>query len=281
MWDYTEKVLDHFRNPRNVGEVEDPDGIGEVGSLACGDALRLTFKLDENKRIKEVKFKTFGCASAIASSSALTEIIKGMTLEEAEKVTNQDIARYLGELPEEKMHCSVMGQEALQAAIAHYRGKSVPKEDADIVCKCFGISGKEIEKVARQNDLTTIEQVTHYTKAGGGCGTCHPKIQEILDRLAREERPEMPAERKRGGRRLTNLQKIKLIEETVDEIIKPALKRDGGDLELIDIEGNKVLVGLRGTCSSCPASGFTLKHYVEGKLREYVSPEIEVEEVAP
>jgi len=281
MWEYTEKVLDHFRNPRNVGEVEDPDGIGEVGSLACGDALRLTFKLDEHKRIKEVKFKTFGCASAIASSSALTEIIKGMTLEEAEKVTNQDIARYLGELPEEKMHCSVMGQEALQAAIAHYRGKCVPKEETDIVCKCFGISGKEIEKVARQNNLTTIEQVTHYTKAGGGCGTCHPKIQEILDRLGREERPEMPADKERGRRRLTNLQKIKLIEETVEGIIKPALRRDGGDLELIDIEGNKVLVGLRGTCSSCPASGFTLKHYVEGKLREYVSPEIEVEEVAP
>ena len=183
MWEYTEAVMDHFLHPRNVGEIEDADGIGEVGSLACGDALRLTFKLDENQRIKEAKFQTFGCASAIASSSVLTELIKGKTLEEAEKITNKEIADYLGGLPEEKMHCSVMGMEALEAAIANYRGQPAEKQEYEIVCKCFGITDKEIERVARENNLTTVEAITHYTKAGGGCQSCHPKIKMILEKL--------------------------------------------------------------------------------------------------
>jgi len=280
MWDYTEKVKDHFLNPRNVGEIEDADGAGEVGSLACGDALRLTFKLDENKRIKEVKFKTFGCASAIASSSALTEIVKGMTLEEAGKVTNQDIANYLGGLPVEKMHCSVMGREALETAIANYRGQKVAKEDFEIVCKCFGVTDKEIERAVRENDLKTVEQVTYYTKAGGGCGECHPKIEAIIEKVRKEmgrEAPPIKPEKKK----LTNIQKIKLIEETLGREIIPALKADGGDLDLIGVEGNKVFVALRGKCSFCPSSEFTLKQYVETKLRKFVSDDIEVEEVKP
>jgi NifU-like protein len=280
MWDYTEKVKDHFLNPRNVGEIENPDGVGEVGSLACGDALRLSFKLDEKKRIKDEKFKTFGCASAIASSSALTEIIKGMTLEEAGKVTNQDIANYLGGLPEEKMHCSVMGREALEAAIANYHGEKVVKEDFEIVCKCFGVTDNEIIKAIRENNLRTIEQVTYYTKAGGGCGQCHPKIEALIERVRKEMEKEAPPV-KPEKRKLTNIQKLKLIEETLGREIIPALKADGGDLDLIDIEGNKVLVALRGKCSFCPSSEFTLKQYVESKLREFVSDDIEVEEVRP
>jgi NifU-like protein len=281
MWDYTEKVFEHFRNPRNVGEVENPDGVGDVGSLACGDALRLTFKLGEDGRIEEAKFKTFGCASAIASSSVLTEMIKGKTLEEAEKITNQDIADYLGGLPEEKMHCSVMGKEALDAAIAYYRGEAQKEDREDIVCKCFGVTGEEIREVARLNGLKTVEQVTHYTKAGGGCTTCHPEIQEILREIGDEAERERKAKAAQSGRKLTNLQKIKLIEETMEREIRPSLKQDGGDIDLVDVEGNKVYVGFRGTCSSCPSSAFTLKGYVQEKLREFVSPDIDVEETTP
>jgi NifU-like protein len=278
MWDYTDKVKDHFLNPRNVGEIEEPDGVGEVGSLACGDALRLTFKLDESKRIRDAKFKTFGCASAIASSSALTEIIKGKTLEEAQKVSNRDIADYLGGLPEEKMHCSVMGREALDAAIANYSGQTVTKEDFEVVCKCFGVTDREIEKAVRENDLRTVEQVTYYTKAGGGCGGCHPKIEAIIERVRKEMEKQAPPARPEK-RKLTNIQKLKLIEETLGREIIPALKADGGDLDLIDVEGNKVMVALRGKCSFCPSSEVTLKQYVETKLREFVSDELEVEEV--
>jgi len=279
MWDYTDKVFEHFRNPRNVGEIDNPDGVGDVGSLACGDALRLTFKLDEDKRIADAKFKTFGCASAIASSSALTEMIKGKTLEDAEKITNQDIADFLGGLPEEKMHCSVMGKEALDAAIAYYRGEAIEEDHENVVCKCFGITGEEIREIAKLNGLRTVEQVTHYTKAGGGCSTCHPEIQEILREIAEEAEREKKARAAQSGRKLTNLQKIKLIEETMDREIRPSLKQDGGDIDLVDVEGDKVYVGFRGTCSSCPSSEFTLKGYVQEKLREFVSPEIEVEEM--
>ena len=277
MWDYTEKVKDHFMNPRNVGEIDDPDGFGEVGSLACGDALRLTFVLDEDRRIKDVKFKTFGCASAIASSSALTEMIKGKTLEEAERISNRDIAEYLGGLPEEKMHCSVMGREALAAAIANYRGEKVEKEDFEVVCNCFGITDKEIERAVRENKLTTVEQVTHYTKAGGGCEGCHPKIRDIIDKVWGEEEKKPPAVKPAKGEKLTNIQKMKLIEETVEREIKPGLRQDGGDLELIDIEGSRVVVALRGTCSFCPSADFTLKQYVEAKLKEFVSDDLTVE----
>jgi len=274
MWEYTDKVVDHFLHPRNVGEVDDPDGLGEVGSLACGDALKLTFKLDEQRRIKEAKFQTFGCASAIASSSALTEIIKGMTLEEAEKTTNEDIARYLGGLPKEKMHCSVMGRDALEKAIAHFRGEPEKKVEGEIVCECFGVTDVEIERVVRESDLTSVEDVTDYTKAGGGCESCHEKIQEIIDKVHGK-----PHIIHRKPARLTNIEKIKLIQETLEREIKPSLKKDGGDIELIDVDGNTVIVELRGTCATCVASEVTLKHYVESKLREMVTPELVVEEV--
>jgi NifU-like protein len=279
MWDYTEKVKDHFFNPRNVGTVENPDGTGEVGSLACGDALTLTFKLDENKKIQDVKFKTFGCASAIASSSALTEIVKGMSLEEAEKVTNQDIANFLGGLPEQKMHCSVMGREALLAAIENYKtGKKGEKKlEGRVVCTCFGVTENEIERAIIENNLTTVDQVTHYTKAGGGCGGCHDDIEQIIKRV----RETMKNDKKQTVKRpekLTTVQRIKLIEETLEREVRPQLQKDGGDIELIDVDGMRVVVALRGMCAQCKVAEFTLRDVVESKLREFVAEDIIVEE---
>jgi len=274
MWNYSEKVMDHFRNPRNVGVIEDADGVGEVGSMACGDALTLYIKVDPTGRITDAKFQTFGCASAIASSSALTEMIIGKTVDEAMRITNRDIAEYLGGLPEEKMHCSVMGREALLAAIANYRGQTRESVASPLVCECFGVTQEEIERAIKENHLTTREQVTHYTKAGGGCGKCHEKIEEIL-RAMGQEKAAMP----HGPmRRLTNLQKIKLIEETIERYIRPELQKDGGDLELVDVEGNTVMVSLRGLCTGCPSAGVTIKG-IEERLKEMVSEELVVREV--
>ena len=273
MWDYSEKVKEHFLNPRNVGTIHNADGVGEVGSLACGDALTLYFKLDDAGRIADAKFQTFGCASAIASSSALTELIIGKTLEEAEKLTNEDIAAYLGDLPKEKMHCSVMGQEALEKAIAQYRGEADREVEGQIVCECFGITDREIEKTVREHRLTSIEDVTGYLKAGGGCGNCHDKIQQIMDNVFGQPVSIQPRPKK-----MTNIQKIKLIEETLEREIRPTLRQDGGDIELVDVEGRRVVVNLRGTCASCSKSQVTLKSYVEAKLRELVTDDLVVEE---
>ena len=274
MWEYTDKVKDHFLNPRNVGVIENADGVGEVGSIACGDALTFYFKLDENGKIKDATFQTFGCASAIASSSALTEMVKGKTLEEAKSITNEDIAEYLGGLPKEKMHCSVMGRDALEKAISCYLDEPEKEVEGEIVCECFGVTDREIERVVRENHVSTIEGVTDYVKAGGGCGNCHDRIQEIIDTILGKERP---APQKAPA--LTNLQKIKLIEESIEREINPTLKKDAGSLELIDVDGNRVLVRMGGSCASCVKSPVTLKHYVESKLRELVSPELVVEEV--
>jgi NifU-like protein len=282
MWDYTAKVMDHFRNPRNVGVIENPDGVGEVGSLACGDALKLTFKLGPDGRIADAKFQTFGCASAIASSSVLTEIIRGMTLDEADRVTNQDIANVLGGLPEQKMHCSVMGREALEAAIEYYRSggkKTAHVLEGKVICTCFGVTETEIERVIRENNLHTVEEVTNYCKAGGGCGGCQDEIKAIIARVHGEplkpEKPEPPKPR------LTTIRKIQLIEEILEREVRPMLQQDGGDIELIDVDGDRVIVGLRGRCAMCKAAGFTLDGLVGAKLREFVSPDLVVEEEKP
>ncbi len=280
MWEYTDKVRDHFFNPRNVGEIEEPDGVGEVGSLACGDALKLMFKLDEDGRIKDARFKTFGCASAIASSSVLTELIKGKTIDEALKVTNKDIAEYLGGLPEQKMHCSVMGREALEAAIENYRtgGKVKHELEGTVVCTCFGVTDQEIERVIRENDLTTVEQVTNYCKAGGGCGGCHGEIEKMIERIQGDKVRHAPHEAPSKAVRMTNIQKIQLIQQTINEQIRPALRAHGGNIELIDVEGNKVIVAFRDMCAQCKMAEYTMRDVVEAKLREFVSEELFVEE---
>jgi len=274
MWEYTEKVKEHFLNPKNIGEIENADGVGEVGSMACGDALKLTFKVDENNIITDAKFKTFGCASAIASASALTEMLIGKTVKEAEAITNDHIAEHLGGLPKEKMHCSVMGHEALEKAIACYRGEPEKKPEGNIVCECFGVTDVQIERALTENSLKTIEDITNYIKAGGGCGKCHDQIQDIIDRVngGAVEKADKP-------KLLTNIQKIKLIEETLEREIKPALNQDGGDIQLVDVDGSRVVVKLKGRCAACAMSEVTLKDYVESKLKELVAKDLVVEEV--
>jgi NifU-like protein len=292
MWDYTDKVKEYFFNPKNAGVLENADAVGDVGAIACGDALRLMLKVDPlTEVILDARFQTFGCGSAIASSSALTELIIGKTIAEAMTLTNQDIADFLGGLPPEKMHCSVMGYEALRAAVANYRGEewADDHDEGALICKCFGVDEGVIERAIRANGLTSLEAVTHYTKAGGGCSSCAESLEEVLTRTnaamvsegvlaaaeafdpARAVRPvrkgaaaaaavktsplappSAPAKAK-----LTTLQKIKRIEQAIEEL-RPFLQRDGGDCELIDVEGDTVFVSLTGACVGCQMSAATV-----------------------
>jgi len=196
------------------------------------------------------------------------------------KVTNKDIAEYLGGLPEQKMHCSVMGREALEAAIENYKsgGKKKHELEGNVICTCFGVTDKEIERVIRENNLTTVEEVTNYCKAGGGCGGCQGEIEKMIEKIQPDEIKQAPVTVARRAGKLTNIQKIQLIQQTINEQIRPALRAHGGNIELIDVEANKVVVAFRGMCAQCKLADFTMKDVVEAKLREFVSEQLFVEE---
>jgi NifU-like protein len=293
MWNYSDEVMDHFLNPRNVGEVAEADGVGEVGSMACGDALRLTFKLDGEGRIAEAKFKTFGCGSAIASSSILTEMLVGKTLEEASRITNEDIAAKLGGLPREKMHCSVMGREAFEAAMIDYyqrQGRTVPchlLSQGVMICHCFSVTRDTIRQAIEQNRLETVEDVTHYTKAGGGCGDCHQDIQHILDEVWQTLRtgngapasPVVQLQARVPAAADEEAQLVRRIEDVLHNDIAVALRNDGGDIELVRYRAGKVFVRLTGNCAACKVSQITLTDYVQAELRKHVRADLQVIEV--
>lgn len=279
MWDYSEKVIDHYRNPRNVGKIDNADAIGEAGSLACGDSLKIYLKI-ENNIVTDAKFQTFGCGSAVASSSILTEMIIGKSVDEVRKITNKDIADQLGGLPPEKMHCSVMGYEALEDALKNYGDytdlddlraeETNSKKEEKIVCTCFGVTENMIWDAIKVNGLKSVEEVTNYTKAGGACGKCKGLIQDIIDTYYKKETVETS---------LSPAQKIIKINNIIENQISPELRKDGGDITLVDINENKVMVRLRGKCSGCKNSHLTLKAFVESTLRDTVDKNIEVIEV--
>jgi len=267
MWNYSETVKDHFFNPRNAGEVADANAVGEVGSLSCGDALKLTMKVDpETQIIEQAGFQTFGCGSAIASSSALTTLITGKTLDEALKISNQDIADFLGGLPAEKMHCSVMGREALEAAVANFRGEAVDHHDEDegaLICKCFAVDESKIRKAVLENGLRDVEGVTNYTKAGGACSCCHEKIEQVLEACLEELGAKPQVATKVAAKAAVEVDaeddadELEMITRVINRC-RPRLQSDGGDVQLLSVDGKNIYVSLTGSCAGCMMTGATL-----------------------
>lgn len=279
MWDYSEKVMDHYRHPRNVGTIEDADAVGTAGSLVCGDQLKIYLKIKDNI-VTDAKFQTFGCGSAVASSSILTEMIIGKTIEQVRKITNKDIADELDGLPPEKMHCSVMGYEALEDALKGYKADGyVPLDDIvaeskeKMICSCFQVTDKVIIDAIKANGLKTVDEVTNYTKAGGACGRCKDSIQKIIDNYYNGESVQ------ENVSNLTPTQRIIKINNIIESQISPELIKDGGDIELVDIKDNNIYVKLRGQCSGCKNSTMTLKLFVESTLKDALGGDINVIEV--
>ncbi len=185
-WLYSDTVKNHFMNPKNVLEDEKnyaEDGKGLIGNIKCGDQMLVAIKVKDG-RIEDVKWKTYGCASAIASTSILSEFVKGKTLEEAYNVKPKDIVAHLGGLPEHKIHCSVLGDKALRAAIEDYYRRNgmtdrIQKEKAEIVCNCMEVTDHDIEDAVK-NGARTYEDLQNATKIGTVCGKCKDRSLELL-----------------------------------------------------------------------------------------------------
>ena len=275
MWNYSETVKDHFFNPRNAKALDDANAVGDVGSISCGDALRLTLKVNEQTEIIEnAGFQTFGCGSAIASSSALTELIIGKTVAEAELLSNQEIVDYLGGLPAEKMHCSVMGQEALEAAIANYRGIELAEDDHEegkLICRCFAVDEGKITRAVQKHGLSTIEDVINYTKAGGACTSCHEKIEMVIDEVVAAKKAEVPVATDSVDelKPISSLPPTSPLTQKVLEVLgnlRPYLQADGGDVSLVQASEHLIVVSLSGACTGCMMTDMTL-----GWLQEQLS----------
>ncbi len=310
-WEYSEKVLQLFMDAvrgdagTHMGQIENPDGFGEHGSIVCGDALYFYFRVKRHPTdatrdlITEARYKTFGCTSAIASSEALCALLEqgGRTPIEALQITNQDLVDFLGGLPEEKIHCSVMGAEALQAAVIDWADKrgvdltpylpslaTEEKEEGRLVCKCFSVSEPYLKRKIRELGLHSIEEVTNALKAGGACGSCHYApggIQDLLNEcwgegIARPAEAAAVARAEDDARKLTPYRLGKEIETTIARVIRPILQKEGGNIELIDIKDNLVYCRLTGACEKCHGAQQTLKLLVEQRLKERVDEHLRV-----
>jgi len=314
-WEYSEKTKEifmdavHGKPGTHMGEIEHPDGIGEHGSITCGDALRFTFRVRRHPTdplqdiITEARYLTFGCTSAIASSEALCTLIEreDYTPIGALKISNRDIVTYLGGLPDQKIHCSVMGAEALEAAVFNWAQKrgvdlsvlgidmhAEEKEEGRLVCQCFGLTEPYIKRKIRELGLKTIAEITGAIKAGGACMSCHHKpggLQDLLTEvwgpqpltlkiLPTTPEPREPVAADRPT--VSPYQFSKHVEKALDEYVRPMLRRDGGDVELVDIKDTVIYCRLVGACAGCGGAGMTMKLMVERTLKEMVDDRIRI-----
>lgn len=310
IWDeYSNKVTDLMNNPQNMGEITEEQAkemgakliVADFGAESCGDAVRLYWAVDpETDKILESKFKSFGCGTAIASSDTMAELCKGKTVDEAVKITNIDVEKAMRDepdtpaVPPQKMHCSVMAYDVIKKAAAQYKGVDIDSfEQEVIVCECARVTLSTLKEVIRLNDLTTVEQITDYTKAGAFCKSCikpgghEEKDVYLVDLLEEYEKEKMAAGATLGNEgstadfaKMTIVQRIKAVDKVVDENIRQMLVMDGGDMEILDIKENganfDIYIRYLGACSGCASSSTGTLFAIENILKEKLDENIRV-----
>ena len=316
IWDeYSNQVVNRMNNPKHQGEITEERAkelnakliVADFGAESCGDAVRLYWAVDEaTDKILESKFKSFGCGTAIASSDVMAELCIGKTVDQAVKITNIDVEFALRDNPEtpavppQKMHCSVMAYDVIKAAAASFKGVDAASfEDEIIVCECARVSLGTIKEVIKINNLTTVEEITNYTKAGAFCKSCvkpggHEDREYYLVDILKDTRAEMEHDRllalsnaKISGshtisfEEMTVVQKLKEIEAVIDENIRPMLVMDGGNMEILDIKDGDggvtdVYIRYLGACSGCASSSTGTLFAIEAVLQEKLSKNIRI-----
>lgn len=308
LWDnYSTKVADRMNNPSNLGEITEAEAealnaklvVADWGAESCGDAVRLYWAVErESDKIVKATFKSFGCGTAIASSDMMAELCLGKTVDEAVGITNLDVEKALRDdpdipaVPPQKMHCSVMAYDVIKQAVAVHRGiDRTSLEEEDMVCECARVTLGTIKDVIRLNDLTTVEQITDYTKAGAFCKSCvrpggHEEKKYYLVDILRETREEMAREEaerealKPDFKGLSLYQKGKAIDAFLDAEVRPLLKNDGGDMEITDLREEEdsllVAIAFKGACLGCASAATGTFNFIENALKEKVSDSIKV-----
>jgi NifU-like protein len=302
-WDYSEKVKKLFFDAINkkasshIGEIDNPDGEGFHGSLVCGDAIKLSFKVEKNKDpkkdiITKIKYLTFGCTSAIAASEAICIMIEQgkYTPIKALSITKDEIVKFLDGLPNQKIHCSIMGVEALRVAIYDWaekrnvdleklgikkEQKQNKKQDSSdfVVCDCMGHTKSYVIDQIKDLKLKTVEDVIDKIKTGSVCGKCIDKKDGIKDILKELNNKNKKEEEK------TPYMLTKEIERTVHEKITPILAKDGGGIEIIEIKDKELFFKLKGTCKTCSSANNTIEYVIQKTLRDKVHKDIKVKQV--
>ncbi len=310
LWEeYSQEVQKRMNEPVHMGEITEEEAgddkliIADFGAESCGDAVRLYWLIDPaTDIIKKSKFKSFGCGTAIASSDMMAELCVEKTVDDALKITNIDVEKALRDdpnipaVPGQKMHCSVMAYDVIKKAASMYKGVDMESFETEfIICECARVSQDTLKEVIKLNKLTSVEEITDYTKAGGFCKSCIKPgghevkdvylvdlLSEINEEREAEEKSRKIIEAKGDGtfESMGLVQKIKSVESILEAYIRPTLKADGGDVELIDIKEQdgvfEVLIKYQGECMSCSMNTTTTLAGIEDMLKFKLKAPIKV-----